>query len=115
MYVARGWLHHILQNVIANAVMMFIEVDKGGMVSVTASQKADKVEIDVEDSGPGVDESIRDTLFNEGVTNRTGGTGQGLHIARDLTKSSGGSIELAGRTSRLSGAHFRITLPAKKS
>jgi PAS domain S-box-containing protein len=115
VYAVRGWVNHILENVIGNAVLILLEVDQGGSIAVSAMRRSDHIDVHIEDSGPGVDPEIVDTLFDENVTRRRGGTGQGLHIARDLAESSGGSVTLAGLSKELKGAHFRVRLPASSS
>lgn len=51
------------------------------------------IRIDVEDSGPGVPESIREALFLPLVTGRANGSGLGLAIAQDTVQRHGGLIE----------------------
>lgn len=109
--IVESWLHHILYNVVSNAVQVLEATDGGGEIRVSSCLAVDDfITIDIEDSGPGVPSDIVDTLFDKGVSRRTGGTGRGLHIARDLARSGDGELALypAGA---LSGAQFRLTLP----
>lgn len=62
--------------------------------------------IQFEDSGPGVPEAIRDTLFYPLVTGRETGSGLGLAIAQDLVTRHGGLIEFTSLPTR-----FTILLP----
>ena len=109
------WVRHIVQNIIDNAVQILQETDGGGEVVVSSSKGTDGViSLHIEDNGPGVDETIRASLFEKGVSRRTGGTGQGLHIARDLVRSAGGDVALLPpQPGGLGGAHFRIDLPSE--
>ena len=104
-----------MQNIIDNAVQILQETDGGGEVVVSSSKGTDGViSLHIEDNGPGVDETIRASLFEKGVSRRTGGTGQGLHIARDLVRSAGGDVALLPpQPGGLGGAHFRIDLPSE--
>lgn len=64
--------------------------------------------VKIVDNGPGIPESIRDTLFYPMVTAKNNGTGLGLSIAQTLTNYHGGKIEcnsFAGFT------EFTIYLP----
>lgn len=53
--------------------------------------------VQFEDTGPGVPEHLRDTLFYPLVTGRADGTGLGLAVAQDLVSRHGGLIEFASR------------------
>jgi signal transduction histidine kinase len=72
------------------------------------------VRIEVQDSGAGVDEALRDTLFEPFVTGRANGTGLGLSIARELAEAQGGRLTLADPGGDGRGAIFslEITWPA---
>lgn len=48
---------------------------------------------EVEDSGPGIPEELRDTIFFPLITGRTSGSGLGLTIAQDLVSRNGGLVE----------------------
>ena len=68
--------------------------------------------IEVDDTGPGMPEMARETLFTafHGAA-RAGGTGLGLAmaIAHELIRAHGGSIQLIDKHGP--GTRFRITLP----
>ena len=73
-----------------------------------------EVTIRVEDTGPGVPEKARASLFRafQGSV-RPGGTGLGLAIASELVRAHGGSIMLVD-TDR-PGATFAIVIPDRPS
>lgn len=52
------------------------------------------VRIDIIDSGPGIDPSVRDRMFLPLVTHRAQGTGLGLPVAQDLVSRHGGLIKV---------------------
>lgn len=64
--------------------------------------------VQFEDTGPGVPESLRDTLFYPLVTGRADGTGLGLAVAQDLVSRHDGLIEFASRPGQ---TIFTILLP----
>jgi two-component system C4-dicarboxylate transport sensor histidine kinase DctB len=76
-----------------------------------------RAEIRVEDTGPGVDATIGDTLFTPFTTSKPGGLGLGLAIARDIAREFGGDLRhvpLPGGTLLLADAarpHDRRLLP----
>jgi two-component system nitrogen regulation sensor histidine kinase GlnL len=70
-------------------------------LSLTAQQTTAALEIAVADNGPGVPESLRETLFNPFVTTKPEGVGLGLALARSAAEDLGGAVELSrdgGRT-----------------
>jgi len=48
----------------------------------------------IQDNGPGIPKSLRDTLFYPMVSGRAGGTGLGLSIAQNLVHQHAGKIEV---------------------
>ncbi len=81
-------------------------------IIVRAEATAERLIIDVIDNGPGLPEAARQHLFEAfSGAGRTGSTGLGLVIARDLVRGHGGELSLA-RTSP-NGTVFQIVLPAR--
>ena len=81
-----------------------------GRVTFTASDAPDHVRLVVADDGDGVAETVRDRLFEPGVTNGAGGAGLGLGIARRVARSFGGEIDLDRSAT---GAAFVVTMPRR--
>jgi two-component system OmpR family sensor kinase len=79
-------------------------------ITLTASDDPDHVQLVVADDGAGVPESVRDSLFEPGATEGTGGAGLGLGIARRIARSFGGEIELDPTAD---GAAFVVTMPRR--
>jgi two-component system sensor histidine kinase FlrB len=61
------------------------------------------------DSGPGVDPTAAERIFEPFVTLRVGGTGMGLAVARSVARAHGGELALVQRAER--GALFELRLP----
>ena len=112
--VDAGRLQQVLLNLLANA---FKFTPKGGTVriEVTDGTAPDTARIEVADSGPGVPADRRDEVFERfhqldgGATRRLGGTGLGLHIARELVTLHGGVIGVDDAPE--GGACFFVELP----
>jgi PAS domain S-box-containing protein len=86
----------VLTNLIANAVKF---TQRGGVhVTLIVNPASGFLRCEVKDSGIGVDESIRDRIFEaffqaDGTTRRRfGGTGLGLAISKQLVEIMGGQI-----------------------
>jgi signal transduction histidine kinase len=87
----------------------------GGTVTVTVRREAERVLLEVADTGPGVPAGERALIFERfgrGDTSRsrdTGGAGLGLPIARGLAVAHGGDLTYVEGPA---GARFRVDLPA---
>lgn len=66
------------------------------------------IRIEIVDNGPGIPESLRDTLFYPLVSGRPGGTGIGLHLAHTFVVQHHGTIEFESRPGQTC---FTILLP----
>jgi signal transduction histidine kinase len=108
-------LTQVLLNLVINAVDV---CEKGDSIEITLSREEDESDrsmgyarIDVSDSGPGVPEEIRGTLFDPFVTTKTNGTGLGLAISQQIVEEHNGDIrcEFLKR-----GTRFTIRLPLDK-
>jgi two-component system nitrogen regulation sensor histidine kinase GlnL len=66
------------------------------------------LELQVVDDGPGVQEEIRERIFNPLVSGREGGTGLGLSLAQTFIQYHRGVVEFESRPGRTT---FRIVLP----
>jgi signal transduction histidine kinase len=84
-------------------------------VIITTKNLGDKVEITVQDNGPGIPVDIKDKIFQPFFTTKpTGqGTGLGLSLAYDIIKGHGGSIEVESTIGK--GTIFQIRLPIEIS
>jgi signal transduction histidine kinase len=82
---------------------------KGGQLSVRLRPSRDLVEIEVEDSGVGMDEATRRQLFRPFFTTRHGGTGLGLAIVKRVLEDHRGAIHVESQPGR--GSRFTLTLP----
>lgn len=97
----------VLHNLIGNAADAVADRPAPRWIRIVAGERAGSVEVDVVDSGPGIDPALRDGLFEPLATTKPAGMGLGLTISRTLIQAHGGQLELAA-------AHpttFRFTLP----
>jgi len=80
-------------------------------IRVTLARTGTTAVITVSDDGPGVPAAVRSRLFLGGRST-TGGSGQGLAIARELAERNGGTLRLADTPH---GATFIVELPLDAS
>jgi signal transduction histidine kinase len=107
--VERQDLDEMLGNLVENAAKY-----GGGRVFVTVEPKGIKVDVVIEDDGPGIPAADRGSLFARGArldTTGKPGTGLGLAIVRDVAEIYGGSVRLE-ESEDLGGLLARLTLPA---
>ena len=113
-----GKVRQILYNLLSNAVKF---TPDGGKVTIDARVEGRNVVIAVADTGIGIAEEDRDTIFEkfrqagqpgqaDGVLTREHqGTGLGLSIVRELAKLLGGDVTLESRLGQ--GSTFTVRLP----
>jgi len=80
-------------------------------IEVDIVDDADAIEVAVEDHGPGVEPHQRGRIFEAFQRNSSDsrGVGLGLHVAREIVKLHGGSLEV--EEGKGEGARFVMTLP----
>jgi signal transduction histidine kinase len=102
-------LYSLLYNLVNNAIP---EVPPHGLVTISASHQAsdDFIRLRVADTGNGMPPEIRDHLFtNRLVSSKTGGTGLGTKIVKDVVDMHGGRITVESEPGK--GTTFEIRLP----
>jgi nitrogen fixation/metabolism regulation signal transduction histidine kinase len=82
----------------------------GGVVLGKTFNENGKVGVEIHDSGPGLSDQARSSLFEPTISFRKSGMGLGLSIAKRSAVLSGGDILLID--GELGGAAFRVLLPS---
>ncbi|MBY0288206.1 MAG: sensor histidine kinase [Mycobacteriaceae bacterium] len=101
----------LLGNLIDNAVDVSVG-SKSARVTVSIGDR-EGLMISVADSGPGVPEHLRESIFARGVTSKSevpGGRGIGLALVRIVTSQHGGTVQVSDDP--FGGALFVVKLPA---
>lgn len=101
-------LDMILINLISNATDAMTE---NGDLTINVIKYAKRFEIEVRDTGTGIDENVLEEIFNPFFTTKgsSGGTGLGLYIVYNEVQKINGEITVESTLGR--GACFKITLP----
>lgn len=99
-------LRQVVVNLVQNAVHF---AGEQGRVEVSLEREEHGVKLTVDDSGPGIDPSIRNRLFEPLVTTRPGGIGLGLALVRRVVERHEGMVSAS--RSALGGARFTVQLP----
>ncbi len=113
-----GKLKQIIYNLLTNAIKFTPE---GGRVTIRARAEGRNLVVEVEDTGIGIAEEDRETIFEKFrqakapglgetvLTREHPGTGLGLSIVRELTRLLGGDVKLDSQPGV--GSTFTIRLP----
>jgi signal transduction histidine kinase len=100
-------LARVLANLIGNSVDA---LSGGGAIRIATRRSGEKIELVVEDDGPGVAPETLPRLFDPYFSAKSGGTGLGLAIAKKIVEEHGGAVAAANRAS--GGFRVRFDLPA---
>ncbi|MGJ3237123.1 MAG: sensor histidine kinase [Anaerolineae bacterium] len=103
-------VRQVMLNLLSNAVKFTDE----GTITFAAKHKADEILFAVIDTGPGIEASLHQTIFDPFVQTETGikhagGTGLGLPISKRLIEAHGGKLWLESEVGE--GAAFYFSLP----
>ncbi len=96
-----------MEAVIANLITNSIQaMDSDGKIEIRLLDKGKNIIIEVEDTGPGISDSIKEQIFDPMFTTKSHGTGLGLSICKSVVEKHGGQISIKSNPTV-----FRITLP----
>lgn len=105
----------ILINLLDNALKYTPE---GGQISIQAKEKEDFVQVQIEDTGVGIESSELPEIFllkkskSTRGTQGEKGTGPGLHLVQEPVKLNEGNISVASEVSK--GTTFETVLPKQQ-
>jgi len=99
----------VVEQILVNLVLNALESDPAPReVSIDITSRDGLCCVVVEDDGPGIADSLRETVFEPFFTTKTQGTGIGLTSAREAARELGGDLSLEPSGS---GARFCLWLP----
>jgi two-component system C4-dicarboxylate transport sensor histidine kinase DctB len=101
-------LEQILVNLLHNAIEALAD-RPSPRIGLLVEDGADVVRILIADTGAGISDAVRDTLFAPFATSKPTGLGLGLGIARDIAREFGGELDLCGAPAGWTTA-FLLTL-----
>ena len=106
-------IRQVLFNLLTNALR---HTPAGGEVSVSAESRPDEIQLNVRDTGEGLDPEQLAAVFDrfyradKSRSRDTGGTGLGLAIAKAIVEAHGGRVE-ARSDGKGQGSTFGVILP----
>jgi nitrogen fixation/metabolism regulation signal transduction histidine kinase len=84
-------VEHVLINLIKNAVEALVRVNSPE-IRLSCVSMHDRIQVTVQDNGPGIDSEITENIFVPFFTTKPEGTGIGLSLSRQIMNLHGGSI-----------------------
>ena len=102
----RDQIRQALLNLITNA---YDSMPGGGVLTISTTSGPGSAQITVTDTGMGMDEETRDSIFTPFFTKKTRGIGLGLAVTKRVVEAHGGTIAVQSTPS--AGSSFTLTLP----
>ena len=112
--IDRDKVEQIMLNLLSNAV----KFTDAGRIDVRCAVQHSTFRIDVQDTGRGIEPTLRDTIFepfmqgDRSLTRSAEGTGLGLSISRQLARAMGGDITVESAVG--TGSTFTVVLPVAR-
>ena len=110
VYVDVIQIEQVVLNLVRNAMESIsnAECDKREVLIRTETKFKGAIEVEVQDSGPGLPDNQIDHIFEAFFTTKPGGMGMGLSISRSIIEAHGG--QLFAKKNAGGGAVFAFTL-----
>ena len=104
-------IEQVICNLVRNAFEAMAEAKshRREVAICTRPFDGDAIEIEVCDTGPGIDGAVIDQVFDQFFTTKPEGIGMGLSISRSIIESHGGRVR--AESGKDGGATFRFTVP----
>lgn len=105
-------IEQVLLNLVKNSIEALQAVDKENRILIITTEVigGNAVVVAVEDNGPGIDEEIKEGLFDPFVSSKNSGLGLGLSISQGIIESHHGKLYLHSDDSS-DATVFRFALP----
>lgn len=111
IHADRRLLERVLLNLILNGAEAIGEAGiKEGQIEIRAAAAGKKMEVLIEDNGPGIPTEVLERIFDPFFTTKHTGTGLGLAIVHRIIEAHGGQIIAENRPKPERGARFRIVI-----
>lgn len=105
----RVQIQQVLINLMRNAMEAMRDSERKQLTVRTRPTADARMQVEVEDTGPGISDEIAPQLFQPFVTSKPHGMGIGLSISRRIIESHGGELTVSRNAA--GGATFTFSLP----
>ena len=105
-------VEQVVLNLLHNAIdaLQGVPPESRQLVVETRLAEAGSIEVAVRDTGPGLDATVADKVFQPFITTKSHGLGMGLAICRGIVEAHDGRLWVTSERGR--GCTFHFTLPA---
>jgi signal transduction histidine kinase len=103
-------LKRVINNLVLNAIQA---MPNGGKLNLKAYRKEGDIYIEVQDTGVGISDEVKNKLFTPMFTTKSKGQGFGLSVVKRVTESMNGSVTFESEKGK--GTTFTVFLPAQKT
>ena len=109
LWIDRQRIERVFLNLVTNALEA---IPCAGTICITASEADNRIQVTVEDTGPGIPAEIRCRLFEPFATSgKKDGLGLGLAFSRQAVRDHGGDLWAEPST----GARFVMWMPKRRT
>jgi PAS domain S-box-containing protein len=99
-------IRQALINVLVNAVQ---SIEKSGTITMRSNVHGEEIQLDIADTGCGMDAPVQEQIFSPFFTTKEKGTGLGLAAVHKTMQAHGGTIEVKSQLHE--GSTFTLKLP----
>lgn len=103
-------IKEVLMNLSQNAINA---MPYGGILKITTCMQDNRVVVNVSDTGIGIPEKNKDTIFTPFFSTKDGGLGLGLAIVQRIVEGHEGKINFSSKVGK--GSVFEVTLPIERN
>jgi hypothetical protein len=101
-----------LENVLKNAMNAIKSIRRGAYISIVVKRVEDEIQIDIEDSGRGIEKKYHKEIFKPGYSTKNRGWGLGLSLTKRIIEEYHGGKIFVARSQVGQGTTMRILLQA---
>jgi signal transduction histidine kinase len=105
----KGQLQEVMINLLQNAIEAMNATNDRRSLRLSTERRGNSIFVEVKDSGPGIDRTKLNRVFDAFFTTKTQGTGLGLAICRMIVNRHGGKISASSDGEH--GTLFQVILP----
>lgn len=93
LYADRGLVSQVAVNLLKNAIEATAETEQPQIEFTAIIDSREQVILTVTDNGPGIPQEVADHIFIPFFTTKTGGSGVGLSLSRQIMRLHGGTLK----------------------